>query len=513
MAFSQWTPRVATGGSFSAVGASSNGRNLALFVLAAVVLAGLSRAALHDVVQHDPPFFAEVARLWRAGALPYVGSFDVKPPGLFALFVLAQDTLGDTYLSVQVLQILAEVAVAVALRSIGVRMGAATAGNFAGLMYIVCASFTVLNNVGYAPFVALTAFGVRATLDFEGQSLRPVWLAGLLLGLAFTMKQTVVIPGFAMFCLLVAAPAATNRRLHVAGLYIAAAASPALAFCTYFAAHGALRPMLEQTVLAAVLRSGGGPEQTSYVEGLLYFFFKGMVALPVLCLAAVAIAKRNEVERSSPSARVAVLAWWLTAEIAAVLLQKTALRQYFSPVLAPSLLLAGMLALMDIAQRESNRTATRCAALVLACVMTAPTRFTAIFRDDNPTLARINAEINQRRRVGDHLLVMNDALWLYAMTGLHPAGPIFNPMHLYCEFPGAGEDAMRDMIVSRPRFVVVRRAFAQDVGCATAARWETFEEGMQALYSVHEIFVATEGYYELFVRIDDEQRAETVDLR
>ena len=42
----------------------------------------------------DDAFYTEVALLWRQGVLPYVGAFDIKPPGVFAVLALTQSILG-----------------------------------------------------------------------------------------------------------------------------------------------------------------------------------------------------------------------------------------------------------------------------------------------------------------------------------------------------------------------------------------------------------------------------------
>lgn len=47
-------------------------------------------------VGEDEVFYALVAQRWLAGLLPYVSSFDVKPPGLFAVFAGVQAVFGTS---------------------------------------------------------------------------------------------------------------------------------------------------------------------------------------------------------------------------------------------------------------------------------------------------------------------------------------------------------------------------------------------------------------------------------
>jgi hypothetical protein len=50
----------------------------------------------------DDGFYTEVANLWTKGSPPYVGAFDVKAPGFFALLALAQLMLGPALATLKI---------------------------------------------------------------------------------------------------------------------------------------------------------------------------------------------------------------------------------------------------------------------------------------------------------------------------------------------------------------------------------------------------------------------------
>jgi hypothetical protein len=138
---------------------------------------------------------------------------------------------------------------------------------------------------------------------------RPVSLpravaAGLLAGTAFVTKQDSGALGTgACFVALVAGawirrrPGGTERAGRAAAAFVAAAATPFLLSCAYFAWHGALGPYLWQTVydpivLHPLYTGGGGPERGDYIDmppllpvfgqdaALRRFLFSWMPGLP-----------------------------------------------------------------------------------------------------------------------------------------------------------------------------------------------------------------------------------------
>ena len=90
----------------------------------------------------DEVFYAEVARLWTKGVVPYAGAFDVKPPGFFALVAASQSVFGPSPASVRAVAIALDAVTATALfflgRSVAPRVGLFAAIAYPPLSELVC---------------------------------------------------------------------------------------------------------------------------------------------------------------------------------------------------------------------------------------------------------------------------------------------------------------------------------------------------------------------------------------
>src|SRR5215475_12070257 len=64
------------------------------------------RLPYYGNVNDDEFFFSVIAQRWLEGGLPYVASYDVKPPGLFALYASAQALFGQSLATIKGLEIL-----------------------------------------------------------------------------------------------------------------------------------------------------------------------------------------------------------------------------------------------------------------------------------------------------------------------------------------------------------------------------------------------------------------------
>jgi hypothetical protein len=103
---------------------------MAILALALIWTAAL-RAPLWRVDGPDDAFYAEVAHLWTLGALPYVGAFEVKPPGLFALLALAQSWLGPNLDALRTVAVCCDAVAAANLFLLGRRFGSTALGVYA----------------------------------------------------------------------------------------------------------------------------------------------------------------------------------------------------------------------------------------------------------------------------------------------------------------------------------------------------------------------------------------------
>jgi 4-amino-4-deoxy-L-arabinose transferase-like glycosyltransferase len=168
------------------------------------------RSPFLSVEGSDDAFFVAVANLWTHGVLPYAGAFDVKPPGFFAILAAAQTVLGVSLRSLAAVTIVFDAVTATALFHLGARMGSRGIGVFAALLYPLL-SLVVTNNAPYAPLAAFTTLAFLAALcglPILGRAA----LAGLLIGVAATIKQTAAFEALALLVILLRTPDAGIRR-------------------------------------------------------------------------------------------------------------------------------------------------------------------------------------------------------------------------------------------------------------------------------------------------------------
>ena len=169
----------------------------ALALLAALVMVLRLPALPQSVVDWDESIYLLMARSMLQGHAPYTVIWDNKPPGLYALFALAQIVFGQTVLAMRLLAMLAVTATCFLLWLYGsILLGSWAIGALAGLFYAV---FSMQNGglasnaeIMWAPFT-VAAFlllgqrtGVPATLQ-PGRRLTFL-VIGLLLGIAIQIK-------------------------------------------------------------------------------------------------------------------------------------------------------------------------------------------------------------------------------------------------------------------------------------------------------------------------------------
>src|SRR5579872_3186732 len=230
-------------------------------------------AALHfpfrAIEGSDDAFFLEIAHLWTQGTLPYVGAFDIKPPGLFAILVAAESALGVGLQTIHAVSIVFDAVAATALYCLGRRMGSSAIGWASALLYPFLSLF-VTNNSAYPPLGAFTILAFLAALSPLPIARRTA-MAGLAIGLAMTVKQTAAFEGLALLAILCRAPDAEGRRVKIGSLFAAAAALAPSSALVYFAAHGAAGALIQDVVADALLRPGSAIERVSFIDGALRF--------------------------------------------------------------------------------------------------------------------------------------------------------------------------------------------------------------------------------------------------
>ena len=213
---------------------------LASFALALAWSAAV-RAPFLAIEGSDDAFYVEVGHLWTKGVLPYVGAFDVRPPGFFALVALAQTAVGPTLLALRLVAIFSDALTALALLALGIRAGSRSLGLYAAVLYPIL-SVCLHGSDGYPPLEAATAWAMVAALS-DGPALRRALATGLCIGAGFAIKQTAAFDGLVAFAAL-AAGAPQGRKLGALVAALAGAAAIPFAFLAYFAAHGAAGPLI-----------------------------------------------------------------------------------------------------------------------------------------------------------------------------------------------------------------------------------------------------------------------------
>lgn len=188
----------------------------------------------------DNAVYAEIAHLWRHGALPYASAFDVKPPGLFALIAAAETFFGPTLEAIRSITIVSDAIAAAALFLLARRFGGMRVGVFAAALYPPL-SLIAVNSDACSPVAAMTALAFLAALS-PLPLFRRALLAGLAIGAAGTVKQTAGFEALALLAVLLSASAETRQRAQAALVYGAGVACAPVDSCSISPFTGRRRP-------------------------------------------------------------------------------------------------------------------------------------------------------------------------------------------------------------------------------------------------------------------------------
>jgi hypothetical protein len=425
---------------------------LAVFALA-LAWTGLARLPLLQHAGADDAFYTEVALLWRHGVLPYVGAFDVKPPGIFAALALAQSILGPGIGALNAVSIASDALTATLLLTLAARYGEPVVGVFAAALYPIL-SQAIVFDPAYSLLAAVTSLAM-----FTAVSPRPLIarsaLAGLFIGAACAVKPTAAFEGVAALAILVAAQDARGRAIAACVAFVLGAAIVPLAFVAYFAAHGAAGAMLSDIIGVAAQKFVAGSDKTSFVDG------PWRLAILSVCLAPVFVAifalrlRQKLVFSQAPHWSLRL---WLALALASVLVQRAQLPTYLGPILAPGLLLSGLAIATKTRAGAPWSLAERLivvGATVAVCVV-AERWETLIATEDMPAIESAAAAIRAAHPVdGDKLYVVRKSAWLYPLAGLPPPTPFFIPSQSLCRFANVGPARIAEAFATQPRFVVV----------------------------------------------------------
>jgi len=421
----------------------------------------------------DDAFYSEAAHLWTQGVPPYIGVFDIKPPGYFALLALAQMAFGATVTTIHGLSLVCDLATACVLYAIGRTLNAPRAGFTAAATFIPLAVF-LFENEAYPPLVLAETLAFLAALR-PGAALGRAALSGLACGVAMAFKQTAVLE--------VAVLAFVFLRERKATAFLAfalACAAVPLAFVAYYARLGGLGALFEDVVVHALQRPG--------VQGVSYFGDNGLLLSKLITLGPVALLTlcvglrlRSPPQGLAP-AHANLMRLWVLAALVELMAQGAQDLNYLSEVAAPALLLGGLYAEGGASKRG---------AVVLLGFMAATVAFFGLMRViafereiDDAAMRQVDALVqNAHPEPQDRLLGLDFALWANIATGLAPPTPFFHRMHLLCAFPGAGADRLTEAFAARPRFLVLGARLRTRYDCAgDSPGWSVVEAERRTNY-------------------------------
>ena len=178
-------------------------------VIIVVLLTAAVRVHLLEVpLERDEGEYAYNGQLILQGIWPYAKAYNLKMPGIYAAYALILKVFGQTHVGVHLGLLVVNAATIILVFLLGWRLLDPLAGVVAGASYAALAlSLSVQGVFANAEhFVVLPAIGgllllVRA-IDSDRQM--PIFWSGLLLGVAFVMKQHgwafVAFGGFYLIC-------------------------------------------------------------------------------------------------------------------------------------------------------------------------------------------------------------------------------------------------------------------------------------------------------------------------
>jgi len=418
------------------------------------------------VIHDDEAFYSTVAARWLRGEWPYVSSFDIKAPGLFALFAAVQTLFGTSLATIKGLELVFTVLGAFGLyRLLRHRAGLRAAAYAAGLYPVYSLVLLGVSSPCQIVQAALTVWAFTFTLDtISGASWRAAAGAGLLIGLAITVKQTAAFEALGLLAILLW----QHRQWRPVTAFIAAAMLPAVAFVAYFTAAGHLNDAFAAVITLAGLRSQADMSHapaTWYLDGLARLGHYPALIKPLLvatCGAFLALLRRKRLNAAFDLPLADLTLVWYAAAATGMLVVRSPEAWYAATLVAPSLILFALVLGHGIAFRPRLRpvwvAAYLGAAIVQPLIIAAPTLVGRGFLGPpdwvgNQRAAR--ALVAAGLRPDDNLLVVSRGQYLYLLTGALPKARYFNAMHLLCNFPTPDADPLGAAFATRPNYVVM----------------------------------------------------------
>ena len=423
----------------------------------------------------DESFYLVVARQWLEGMPPYANALDVKPPLLFALMAGAEALFGPSLLAAKALTMAAVSATACALYLFGRRFMGELSGVAAALFYIM-ASLVLSGTVSPAELIMapFTAFGMLAGFAALAPGRPRLWLlagAGVLFGAAACVKQTAIFEALPLAVVLVLLRPARDGLQALASFAAGAGVVPA-GFASLFLATGHFGALFDDVVVSAVGRMSAS--YVSWSEAFVRFVVELMLVLPLVVLGIAAWLFRGALRAEAARAAVCFVGAWAAGALVGVLAAKAMCDFYMLAALPPFCLSSGVFLEHGIAHSRARRalrlarTAAFASVMIFFVTVVSCLSYTTADSMAADAAATVMRSVGLRK--GDRILVVDRDLSVYLASGANPAGAIFHPLQLLCDFTFKdAATALADSLKSRPPFVVVADP-AYALGCEKPER-------------------------------------------
>jgi hypothetical protein len=444
----------------------------------------------------DESFFLIIGKDWLHGFPPYIGMWDVKPPGLFGLFALTWLIPGTGVMLARVLTSLAVAATATGLFRLGKR-------HFTGDLVPIAAAVLyplytiVMTGLRSAPELLLeplVVLGIDLAMTLH-RSLSPdgrrATLSGVLFGLAFTIKQTAAFE--AVFAaLLIAFPGGLaqslrHERLRATARFAVGGACPALLFVGYFTLVSNDIPLGLSTILGGIQRLRG--DDISFLGGMWRFLPMLKPMLPLFIGVLILWSERRDVRMDSDARSMKIIAAWCLTSAGATLAMRSVYPQYFLPLEAPLVIVAACA--IRTLSRKARTSASRSAWSVGLVLLTGAYPIAWLgFREWSelrsaqiPT--KVVAEMNALGlSPSDQIFVADYDPVIYLLADKRPPSRYFFAQHLLCDFrlPDTDQATELDRIMSAgPKFVVIAHD-RKRVACERADRTAIVDRYLKRSY-------------------------------
>ncbi|MFT4074435.1 MAG: glycosyltransferase family 39 protein [Asticcacaulis sp.] len=444
-----------------------------VFLLAWTCVVRLPFAGQSD---EDEFFYAVVGARWLHGFVPYTASFDIKPPGLFAIFALVEAVFGHSLAMIKGLETVFTALGAFTLYRLMNRhvsqMSALWAAGLYPVYSLTLSGVSAVNMLIQLPFFIMAFEAALSAVRCQREArpaLSAIFLAGLWVGGAGMIKQTALFEAVAICgLLLIYMP---PRRWPVVGtIFALGAALPALGFDLYFLVTGHFQDMFDSVIRLAMARTssdvvaGYGEKYSFYLTpfgAALNGLFLSVSLIVLWAGALLAVLRRGRFKGLVPDAVMSAAGLWLLAALIEVVAGRALCSYYMLSFVPPLLVLAAITIAHGLDIPDARKTwvwpIIACAAIVLPVAIERDTLFNpkAHLTDYQGT----QAVARQLQAIGlqpqDRVLVLNRGYNIYLETGAQPPTRYFHSTHFMTAFHTPSADALGENLAARPRFIIV----------------------------------------------------------